>query len=141
MLKEAAGIKKVVLRLGKTDLRRGIDGLVSIIRLSGNMDPMEIGTLYLFCGSRPDRIKGITFEGDGFLLLTKRLSRENRFQWPRSADELRAITRKQYENLMDGFSVESTIKMAEKNLKKIEPFKKKYLQSWHHWLIIGIYLL
>jgi len=117
MLKEAAGIKKVVLRLGKTDLRRGIDGLVSIIRLSGNMDPMEIGTLYLFCGSRPDRIKGITFEGDGFLLLTKRLSRENRFQWPRSTDELRAITRKQYENLMDGFSVESTIKMAEKPQK------------------------
>ena len=78
-------IKKVVIKLGKTDLRRGIDGLASIIRLSGNMDPMERGTLYLFCGSRPDRIKGLTFEGDGYLLLTKRLSRDSRFQWPRSA--------------------------------------------------------
>lgn len=113
MLREAAGIKKIVLKLGKTDLRRGIDGLVSIIRLSGGMDPLEIGTLYLFCGSRPDRIKGVTFEGDGYLVLTKRLSRENRFQWPRSTDELRAITRKQYDNLMDGFSVESTIKETE----------------------------
>ena len=117
MLKEAAGIRKVVIKLGKTDLRRGIDGLVSIIRLSGNMDPLEIGTLYLFCGSRPDRIKGITFEGDGYLVLTKRLSKENRFQWPRSADELRTITRKQYENLMEGFSVESTIRTNEKPQK------------------------
>lgn len=113
MLKEASGIKKVVIKLGKTDLRRGIDGLASIIRLSGNMDPMERGTLYLFCGSRPDRIKGLTFEGDGYLLLTKRLSRDSRFQWPRSANELRMITRKQYENLLEGFSVERTIRAVE----------------------------
>ena len=62
MLKEAAGIQKVVLKTGRTDLRRGIDGLKAIILLNG-MDPLEKGTLYLFCGRRNDRIRGLTYEG------------------------------------------------------------------------------
>ena len=72
MLKEAAGIQKVVLKTGRTDLRRGIDGLKAIILLNG-MDPLEKGTLYLFCGRRNDRIRCLTYEGDGYLLITKRL--------------------------------------------------------------------
>ena len=62
MLKEAAGIQKVVLKTGRTDLRRGIDGLKAIILLNG-MDPLEKGTLYLFCGRRNDRIRCLTYEG------------------------------------------------------------------------------
>lgn len=101
MLKEAAGIQRVVLKTGRTDLRRGIDGLKAIIILNG-MDPLEKGTLFLFCGRRNDRIRGLTFEGDGYLLLTKRLSGENRFQWPRNEDDLKKITMEQYRNLMEG---------------------------------------
>ena len=62
MLKEATGIKRVVLKMGRTDLRRGIDGLKAIIILNG-MDPLEAGTLYLFCGTRNDRIRGLLYEG------------------------------------------------------------------------------
>ena len=94
MLKEAAGIQRVVLKTGRTDLRRGIDGLKAI----------------LFCGRRNDRIRGLTFEGDGYLLLTKRLSGENRFQWPRNEDDLKKITMEQYRNLMEGFAVEGSIR-------------------------------
>ena len=100
MLKECGGIRKVVLKLGRTDLRRGIDGLASIIRLEGGMDPLEKGTLFLFCGTRTDRIRGLLYEGDGYLLLTKRLSGENRFRWPRKAADMRLVTREQYLNLM-----------------------------------------
>jgi transposase len=109
MLKEAAGIQRVVLKTGRTDLRRGIDGLKAIIILNG-MDPLEKGTLFLFCGRRNDRIRGLTFEGDGYLLLTKRLSGENRFQWPRKEDDLKKITMEQYRNLMEGFAVEGSIR-------------------------------
>lgn len=63
MLKEGAGVKRVILRAGKTDLRRGIDGLKSIIQLAYGMDPMEEGTLFLFCGTRRDRIRGLLYEG------------------------------------------------------------------------------
>ena len=62
MLKEAGGIQRVVLKTGRTDLRRGIDGLKAVISLNG-MDPLEKGTLFLFCGRRNDRIRGLTFEG------------------------------------------------------------------------------
>ena len=109
MLKEAAGIQRVVLKTGRTDLRRGIDGLKAIIILNG-MDPLEKGTLFLFCGRRNDRIRGLTFEGAGYLLLTKRLSGENRFQWPRNEDDLKKITMEQYRNLMEGFAVEGSIR-------------------------------
>ena len=118
MLKEATGIKRVVLKMGRTDLRRGIDGLKAIIILNG-MNPLEVGTLYLFCGSRNDRIRGLLYEGDGFLLVTKRLSGENRFQWPRSAEDLKQITRKQYDNLMEGFTVEGSIHQIDPKCKNI----------------------
>lgn len=123
MLKEAAGVRRVVLKMGRTDLRRGIDGLKAIIRLNG-MDPMEVGTLFLFCGTRNDRIRGLLYEGDGFLLITKRLSGENRFQWPRNEEDLKLITRKQYDNLMEGFTVEGSIRQISSS-KKLEEIQKK----------------
>ena len=64
----------------------------------------------MFCGSRADRTKGLLFEGDGMLLLTKRLFAGNRFQWPRTPDEARELTTEQFRRLMDGFAVEGTIK-------------------------------
>ena len=96
-----------MLKTGRTDLRRGIDGLKAVISLNG-MDPLEKGTLFLFCGRRNDRIRGLTFEGDGFLLITKRLSGQNRFQWPRNEEDMKNITMEQYRNLMEGFTREHT---------------------------------
>ena len=120
MLKEATGIKRVVLKMGRTDLRRGIDGLKAIIILNG-MDPLEVGTLYLFCGSRNDRIRGLVYEGDGFLLITKRLSGENRFQWPRSAEDLKQITRKQY----DKSGLVNPQRISETTLRSVDFFMYK----------------
>ena len=109
MLKEAGGIRRVVLKTGRTDLRRGIDGLKAVISLDG-MDPLEKGTLFLFCGRRNDRIRGLTFEGDGYLMITKRLSGQNRFQWPRNEEDMKNITMEQYRNLMEGFTIEGSIR-------------------------------
>ena len=54
MLKEASGIKKIILRCGRTDLRKGIDGLKSIVSLHYGLDPMEEGTvLYSFINAFP----------------------------------------------------------------------------------------
>ncbi|WP_084159946.1 IS66 family insertion sequence element accessory protein TnpB [Pelosinus sp. UFO1] len=38
--------------------------------------------LFLFCSQRRARIKALLWEGDGFILLYKRLKRRN-FQWPK----------------------------------------------------------
>ncbi len=98
-----------MLKTGRTDLRRGIDGLKAVISLNG-MDPLEKGTLFLFCGRRNDRIRGLTFEGDGYLMITKRLSGQNRFQWPRNEEDMKNITMEQYRNLMEGFTIEGSIR-------------------------------
>ena len=74
MLNDAHGFKKIYIATGYTDLRRGIDGLAAIIRFQFDLDPFDRNTLFLFCGRRSDRIKALLWEGDGFLLMYKRLN-------------------------------------------------------------------
>ena len=79
----------------RQDLRRGMDGLATIIRFRFQLDPYDKNTLFLFCGKKTDRIKGLLWEGDGFLLLYKRLS-NGAFNWPRSVEEALEISPEQY---------------------------------------------
>ena len=102
---DASGFKKVYLAMGFTDLRRGIDGLAGIIRFQFNLDPYDKNTLFLFCGRRRDRIKGLYWEQDGFILLYKRLE-QGAYQWPRTENEVRQLTPQQYRWLMEGLKVE-----------------------------------
>lgn len=102
MLKELNGPYFIVC--GYTDLRRGIDGLAGIVQQNFGLDPYS-GSLFLFCGRRCDRIKALLWEGDGFLLLYKRLD-NGRFQWPRNKTEAEKITSEQYLWLMQGLSID-----------------------------------
>ena len=102
MLSEFSG--EVYIALGYTDLRRGIDGLAAVVQESFALDPFT-NTLFLFCGRRKDRIKGLLWEGNGFLLLYKRLEAGS-FQWPRTGEEARQLTSQQYRWLMEGLSID-----------------------------------
>ena len=94
----------VYLACGYTDLRRGIDGLAGMVQTRFHLNPFQ-NALFLFCGRRKDRIKGLYWEGDGFVLVYKRLE-SGSYQWPRSGDEVRAMTAQQYRWLMEGLSIE-----------------------------------
>ena len=94
----------VYLACGYTDLRRGIDGLAGMVQTRFHLEPVQ-NALFLFCGRRKDRIKGLYWEGDGFVLVYKRLE-SGSYQWPRKADEVRAMTGQQYRWLMEGLSIE-----------------------------------
>ena len=113
MLKEAYGIKRLVIRTGKTDLRYGIDRLCSIVRTEYGFNPREEGVLYIFCGTRNDRLKALVFEGDGFVLLTKRLLKGMEFKWPRSQTQALEIPAETYMELMNGCEGESSIPYSE----------------------------
>ena len=71
MLEDVLQIRRVVLACGTVDLRKGIDGLAMIIGDKYKQNPFEKGTLFLFCGQRSDRIKGLVWQGTGFILLYK----------------------------------------------------------------------
>lgn len=113
MLNDAKGFSRIVIICGRTDLRQGIDGLTSVIQGRFQLNPGEKNVLFLFCGSRTDRIKGLVFEGDGYLLLYKRLTRGN-FRWPRNTEEAMNITQEQFDWLMQGMTIVS-------NIRKITP--------------------
>ena len=104
MLTDFTGADRVYIACGCTDLRRGIDGLAVLIQQQFNLDPFT-NTLFLFCSRRRDRIKALYWEGNGFVLLYKRLE-SGSFQWPRKESEAKALTMQQYRWLMEGLSVE-----------------------------------
>ena len=66
-----------------------------MIRFRFQLDPYDKNTLFLFCGKKTNRIKGLLWEGDGFLLLYKRLD-NGAFNWPRSAEEALEISSEQH---------------------------------------------
>ena len=77
MLEDAGGIRRVVLACGTVDLRKGIDGLATIIGDKYGQNPFEKGTLFLFCG---------------------------KLSWPRTTQEAAGLTEEQYHYLMMGLN-------------------------------------
>ena len=103
MLEDVAGIRRVVLACGYVDLRKGIDGLSMIIGDKYHQNPFEKGTLFLFCGRRSDRIKGLLWMGNGYLLLYRRFE-SGSLSWPRTTEEAADLTEEQYHYLMLGLN-------------------------------------
>ena len=104
MLSDFTGAEKVYIAGGYTDLRKGIDGLAALVQSQFQLDPFT-NTLFLFCGRRCDRIKALYWEGNGFVLLYKRLENGS-FQWPRNGEAVRKLTAQQYRWLMEGLQID-----------------------------------
>ena len=103
-------VSNIFVVCGYTDMRKSITGLSAIVIQQFGME-IDEHSLFLFCGKRADRLKALLWEGDGFLLLYKRLS-DGKFQWPRSMEEMKMMDKEQFHRLMSGFAIESSIKDA-----------------------------
>ena len=110
---DISSISEVYLACGRTDMRKSIDGLAAIVEQQFQMSPFS-PALFLFCGRRADRIKGLLWEGDGFLLLYKRLE-SGRFQWPRDSAEAKRIRPQQLRWVMEGPSIEQKTAIREEH--------------------------
>lgn len=104
MLNDFTGAEHIYLACGNTDLRKGIDSLGNIVERSFKLDPYT-NSLFLFCGRRKDRLKGLYWEGDGFVLVYKRLE-SGKFIWPKSARDVVELTPQQYRWLMEGLNTD-----------------------------------
>ena len=84
-------------------MRKQIDDLSALVTAQFRLDPFS-NLLFLFCGRNARVMKALYWEGDGFVLLYKRL-KNGRFKWPRDESEVREITPQQFRWLLKGLAV------------------------------------
>lgn len=91
---------RVWLAAGVTDMRRGFDGLASIVQAKLAEDPFS-GHVFVFRGRKGDRLKVLWWSGDGMCLLAKRLERGH-FVWPNAESGTVHLTPAQLSMLLEG---------------------------------------
>ena len=104
MLGDISQADHIYIACGHTDMRKAIDGLAAIVQQNFNLDPFS-NTLFLFCGRKRNRLKALYWEGDGFVLLYKRLE-NGRFQWPKDQTQVRHISPKEFRWLVEGLTID-----------------------------------
>ena len=70
---------RILVAVKPVDFRKGIDGLAQICRQKIQSDPFS-GYVFVFCNKKKTAIKIITYDGQGFWMCQKRLSKGT-FQW------------------------------------------------------------
>lgn len=104
MLSKMDGFEAIYLYAGKSDLRKGIDGLAALVKEQFLLNSFQKNVLFLFCGTRSDRFKGLVWEGDGFCLVYKRIE-AGRLRWPRTQQEAVQISQAELQRLLDGMTI------------------------------------
>ena len=106
MLRSMETFDSIYVACGPTDLRKNVDGLSILIKQSFQMDPFS-DSIFLFCNGARNRLKALIWDKYGFIMLYKRLDGAGaRFKWPTDPVQVRDITYRQLEQLMDGFSID-----------------------------------
>jgi transposase len=99
MIPVPSGVQ-VWIATGRTDMRRGFDGLALQVQETLKCDPHS-GHLFVFRGRRGDLIKVLWHDGQGMCLFSKRLEK-GKFLWPSVAEGGVAITPAQLGYLLEG---------------------------------------
>jgi len=77
---------RVLVAIEPVDFRRGIDGIAQLCRQTLSADPFS-GTAYVFRNRRAKAIKILVYDGQGFWLCHKRLSKGRFACWPKGAGD------------------------------------------------------
>ena len=89
----------IFVAIEPVDFRRGIEGLGGVCRRLLRRNPLD-GALYVFRNRRATALKILVYDGQGFWLCTKRLSR-GRFQWwPRAENACTELAARELQILL-----------------------------------------
>lgn len=82
---------RILVCMQPVDFRKGIDGMAAVCRNHLKQDPHQ-GTLFLFRNRAKCTIRILMYDGQGFWLCTKRLSKGKFQWWPESSLNSATIT-------------------------------------------------
>jgi transposase len=91
---------QIWLAVEPVDLRRGIDGLSTIVQQALGHSPCA-GSAFVFRNRAGNRLKLLLWDGNGVWLCQRRLHRGH-FVWPRAHDASFLITQAQWQWLIAG---------------------------------------
>lgn len=92
---------RIYLCTGSTDMRKGINGL-SLLVQAIITESFSKGALFVFRGTRADRIKILWWDGQGFCLFYKCLD-TGKFVWPKTKERgTIGVTKAQLSMLLEG---------------------------------------
>jgi transposase len=97
---------KIFVALQPTDMRRGFPGLSGEVQTTLEQDPLS-GHLFLFHNRRRDRIKILFWDGDGYVIYYKQISRGT-FEFPAPSDpdsRIAQIRASELSMLLDGIEL------------------------------------
>ena len=79
---------RILVAVEPQDFRRRIDGLCRVCREVLDCDPMS-GSVFVFRSKKGSTIRLLSYDGQGFYLLEKRLSHGKFRHWPRRDGDVR----------------------------------------------------
>ena len=96
----------IYLACGVTDFRKQISGLVAMVHMQFRLDPYKGSCAFIFCNKKRNGIKILRYDSNGFILASKKLLEDMKFQWPRTSEEVKEISFRQVEWLLQGLEIE-----------------------------------
>jgi transposase len=97
---------RIFLCRSAIDMRKGFDGLHGVVLEVLHQDPLS-GDLFVFLNKRRDRVKLLIWEGDGMLIVYKRLERGT-FSLPAGSDDSVTLSSAQLSLLLGGIDLKQT---------------------------------
>jgi len=90
---------RILVAIEAIDGRKGIDALAQLCREKLNADPFS-GCIFIFRTRRRAAIKLLAYDGQGFWIATKRLSRGYFQWWPTGTEAVRTLRAHQAQLLL-----------------------------------------
>ncbi len=92
-------LTRILAAVAPVDFRKGIDGLAGICLNQLAQDPLS-GTIFLFRNRANNAIRALVYDGQGFWLCTKRLSKGKFSWWPTDSNAISKIDCRELQTLI-----------------------------------------
>lgn len=92
---------RILVAVEPADFRKGIDGFVALCQSALAQDPRS-GTRFVFTNRSRTQVRILTYDGTGFWLMTKRLSKGRFSHWTCAGGQVHVATAKQLSQWLKG---------------------------------------